>query len=302
MVWWNAIAGFAQGYEGSKAFIAQGEANNRLSKVNADARNRVRQASNANEAAQNSLARWIQSVNNNRRLDAGGDALEQNIVNYRRSEDAALTQSFAKGISEAEQEGAMAAAAAVSGVDGNVVDMVNSSVALRDSIVGQQMSDFRDMRAYDTAARAGSIMSQVVGGMDNSLILDTLDYNIDVAQEQHIFSRMQYGLLGMIQHMGGVTGNPDKQQQNNRVVEGEQQGVQRARAQGDNRSESEIRADFKNGADNDQLPNEYRNKSAFSFSYDTSSDTSSLWSSNNMGYEYNRDDDHNRNRDYLYAR
>jgi hypothetical protein len=207
-MWWNAVAGFAQGVIGSKAFRAQVRANNMLSEVNANAKNKIRTAQNAEIASRNNLARWMQSVNNNRTLDSGGDALEANVVNYRRQQDSALSQDFSSSIRSAEQEGASAAAAALNGVDGNVVDMVNGSVALRDSIVSEQVKQFRGMQAYDTARRAGSIMSQMVGGLDQSIIMDTLDYNTDIATHEHEFSALQYGLLGMIQHMGGVSTDP----------------------------------------------------------------------------------------------
>lgn len=160
------------------------EANNMLSRANAEAGNKVRQASNELTAAKNSLARWTQSVNNQRLLKQGGEALEASVVNYRRGEDELVRQSFSQSIAEAEQAGMAAASAAAAGVAGSVVDTVNMTTALRDSIVRQEFADARNMAAYDTQRRAGTIMSQVVGGLDNSLILDSLDFNIDVAQRQ----------------------------------------------------------------------------------------------------------------------
>lgn len=185
---------------------ASAKANNSLSHLNADSKNKVRIAQNADEAAKNTLSRWIQSVNNNRALDAGGHALEANTVNALRSQDVEVGQGFMRSIQNAEQAGVQAAAAASSGVDGNVVDMVNQSVALRNSIIEQHAAGISDMKNYDTARRAGSIMSQVVGGLDNSIILDQFDFNKAYAVEKPVLSPFAYALQGAIGALGG--GNP----------------------------------------------------------------------------------------------
>lgn len=169
---------------------AVAEANTRISKTNAEASNTVRKASNAFQAAQGGLHRFIQSVNNNRILDSGGQALEANVVNYRRTADQLLTQSFSDSISQAEQAGAAAAAAAQAGIGGNVVDMVDHSTNLRNSIVNEQARVRGEQYASDTGRRAATIMSQTIGGMDQSLILDQMDYNKDVGQT---FAKPSYG-------------------------------------------------------------------------------------------------------------
>lgn len=173
-------AAFA-GWFGSEATRAQADINNRLSKLNAEVGNRLRRESNTARIAEGNLARWVQSVNNQRQLDTGGEALEQNTVNYLREVDMATTREFSRGIRGAEQLGSQAAAQAAAGVDGAVVDMVNGATALRDSIVGQQILDSKNYQAYDYRRRAGSIMSQMVGGLDNSIVIDSLDFNRDYA-------------------------------------------------------------------------------------------------------------------------
>lgn len=201
-MWWNAIAGAVQGVfegQGTRAVIAAG---NRVRQTNADASNKVRQASNLAAAAEGNLARWTQSVNNNRRLDAGGEEIEANIVNARRQMDAGLTANFTTSIATAEQEGAAAAAQAVAGIDGSVVDMINGSVALRDSIVRQGIDKNIELTNYDTAARAGSIMSQMIGGLDGSIIMDKMDYTVDVARFEQGFNDLASALRGAAEHMG----------------------------------------------------------------------------------------------------
>ena len=178
---WAALAGGIQQKYHGYAERAVIQANNRLSAQNAESKNKLRVASNALEAAKGNLARWVQSVNNQRRMDSAGEALEATIVNARRAGDQATRSSFSRSIREAEEAGQMAASAAMAGVSGDVVDMVNVSTRLRNEIVRQDFSDRVDLANHDTARRAGNIMSQMVGGLDSSLLLDTLDYNVDVA-------------------------------------------------------------------------------------------------------------------------
>lgn len=177
-----SIGGGIGGMVGTAATNAQIAANNRLSKINAETGNKTRVAQNTARMAEGTLARFVQSVNNNRALDAGANAQESLVVNHMRRGDANLSRGFSASIRDAEQAGHSAAAAAVAGVDGNVVDMVNGSTALRDSIVRQSVDEHQSMENYDASRRAGAIMSQMVSGLDSSVILDTLDYNQDVEQ------------------------------------------------------------------------------------------------------------------------
>lgn len=179
-----SIGGGIGGYFGNQATNAAIAANNRLSLLNAKVGNALRQASNEAKSAEGNLQRFVQSVNNNRRLDAGGNALESLTVNARRRMDANLSGNLSTDIRNAEQAGHSAAAAAAAGVDGNVVDMVNQSTALRNSIVQNSVDKAQSQQNFDVSVKAGNIMSQMVSSLDNSVIMDSLDYNIDVAQER----------------------------------------------------------------------------------------------------------------------
>lgn len=197
----NIGGGFAAGF-GKTATDEIINANNQISEVNAKTGNTLRQAGNAAAAAEGNLERFVQSVNNNRRLKAGGDAQEALVVNAARAGDAQLAGRFSDSIRDAEQVGHAAASQAVNGVAGSVVDMVNTSTALRDSIVKQSVDDNQNMQAWDTSKRAGVIASQMIGGLDSSVILDRLDYNQDVAQHQNKTSLFAAVLRGFFP--GGV--------------------------------------------------------------------------------------------------
>jgi hypothetical protein len=158
------------------------KANNMLSQVNAESQNKVRQASNAAKAAQGSLDRWMQSVNNNRILEQGGNNMEASVVNYRRQVDANMYTRFSDQVSRAEQQGAAYAAQAASGVGGSVVDMVNGATAIRNSLIQQRTDDVLRMSGHDAAKAASGVMRHAIGSMNTSLLVDTFDTNINVSQ------------------------------------------------------------------------------------------------------------------------
>lgn len=183
---------------------------NRMNQVNTDAKNKVRGASNVLSAAQGNLNRFIQSVNNSRRLDAGGKAMEENVMNFYRASDQNTLQNFSTSIEQAEQAGQMAAAAAVHGIEGSVVDDINFSTALRNSVITERMRQISEMEGSDAGRRAGAILSQTVGSLDQSLILDSIDYNQNVAHkyvgEKEGFARALFvGRLVAAYFSGGMS-------------------------------------------------------------------------------------------------
>jgi hypothetical protein len=180
----SSFASVARGYVQGHLEKAQAETSNAINAANAKNANAVRGATNRFTAAKGALARYMQSVNNNNRLDAGGEAMEANLVNARRREDAMQGTDFETQIRATEQMGAQAAAAAFTGVGGDVADMVSASTRLMQQRASHDASQARDYRVYDTARRQGVIASQTIRGMDNSLILDAMDYQHNVAQVQ----------------------------------------------------------------------------------------------------------------------
>lgn len=171
-------------------------ANNKINALNAKVGNNLRQGQNAATAAQDNLARFTQSVNNNKILTAGGNAQAALTVNALRGSDAHMAQDFSGSIATAEQAGHMAASQASAGIDGNVVDMVDTSTALRNSIIAQQVKTSEDETAYDVGQKRGMIASQMISSMDQSTILDHLNYNVDVAKTQGLSNVFSAALQG----------------------------------------------------------------------------------------------------------
>lgn len=195
-MWPLILAGAVKGALGNVLSGAKQMAaiENKVSAANAEAANKVRAASSASLAAQASLDRWTQSVENSRRLRAGGAALEANTVNLLRQRDANTIRTLSGEIEQAEQFGNAAAVAAFSGIGGEVVDMVNSTTSLRNAIIEQRAADVQHMVDFDALRQQGNIMQSMVEGLDSSIVIESLDYGRNVATVKKVPSVLQSAL------------------------------------------------------------------------------------------------------------
>lgn len=175
----KAIMGIGQGYVAK----AQAKAQTTVNAANAYASNLVRAANNELGSKVGSLARYNQSVNNQRALDNTGSAIEAVTVNYRRAKDSALQDDFESQIRFAEQMGAQAAAGALSGLQGGVVDVINGTTALRQSRVNQRVLDSAGQQDADAKARLRHTALAGWDSLDTSSINENMDYNINVAEK-----------------------------------------------------------------------------------------------------------------------
>jgi hypothetical protein len=176
----NAIIGIGNGYLQKQQIKAE----NMVNEANTIAANLIRKSGNELSGAKGSLARFNQSVNNSRVLAGAGDSAEVALVNYRRARDNADKGDFESQIAFAEQRGGQQAAAAASGLVGGVVDVVNSTTALRQARIEQASEETLRFAAFDAAKQQGDIIRAGIENMDNSSIIDGLDYTIDTYVEK----------------------------------------------------------------------------------------------------------------------
>jgi hypothetical protein len=183
---WMAISSLALdaiGAASSAKAAATNVANKRVvDAANTAAANLVRAANNELASKKGSLDRYNQSVNNQRVMESTGSAIEAATMNYRRARDSALQDDFEQQIKFAEQAGSQAAAAAFSGIQGGVVDVINSTSALRKSRIQQRMDTSLKQGDYDARVRIGNIALQGWDSLDSSVIADNIDHNVNVAQ------------------------------------------------------------------------------------------------------------------------
>ena len=198
-MWQMFVAAGIQGWMGNQVGKAQAKIDTRLSAVNAAATNQVKRAQNLEMMARNSLSRYVQSANNNRLLDDGGDAFTANLVTGLRMMDSETNQKLLNDVSVMEEFGAASASQAAVGAGGQVVDMINSTTALRSSISRELQAQSGEKAMFEVGQRSRSIMSQMIGGMDSSLIIDSLDTGRAVAQERYAPSNAQAVFSSVLQ-------------------------------------------------------------------------------------------------------
>ncbi len=172
---------------------------NRINDANAYADNLLRVANNEVRASRASLARFNQSVNNKRTLENTGGQLEAETVNYRRARDNATKEGFEQQLQFMEQSGAQAAASAFSGLTGGVVDVVNSTTALRKSRIEQRTQEAMKQSDFDAGKRQVQILQSGWDSLDYSEIDAGIDYGFSTAnvQQQH-----QFGMLDIVSTPG----------------------------------------------------------------------------------------------------
>jgi len=190
----------------SSGVLAEANANAQytLNQANAYASNLIRSSNNTVAAARSSLARYTQSVNNNRTLDNVGKAFTTNNVNYRRQRDAASNASLEDQIALAEQAGRQAAASAFSGLTGGVSDIIRNTTALRASRIQQRKEQATAQMDSDQAARTGALLQAGWDNLDQTDIVTNIDYGNDVVAD----TRYTGGLFSEI--VGGVLGTDQK--------------------------------------------------------------------------------------------
>lgn len=157
------------------------EAQNIVSRAEAAAQNKVREGRNEVAAAEGSLARWMQSENNNRRLRAAGENMAAGTQTLIRMQDATTTGSIESQLRAAEAAGAYAANAASTGVGGNAVDIIDLTSRMRTSRMQAAQERNAGYVNYDTIQQIAGIMPQAIEGLDISSVNTGLDFSTNRA-------------------------------------------------------------------------------------------------------------------------
>lgn len=148
---------------------------NRLETSRAETENKIRAANNAASKARGDLDRWIQSVNNQEILKAAGSQLAAESQNFERQMAAYVESTAARDIAAAESLGKAAAAQAFSGTGGSAADRINTATNLRAGFTDKAAERRMGYARYDYTSRLGAIASQAIGGLDSSVLMDSID-------------------------------------------------------------------------------------------------------------------------------
>lgn len=156
---------------------ATADAQRTVNAAQADGANIVRAGQNTLKAAEGSLARYMQSENNKRRLTAAGNQIVAGTQTLMRQRDANVNGSIERQLAESEAAGAYAANVAFSGTGGNAVDMIDLTMRLKNSRQQQAIEKNQGYTDYDTLQQILGIMPQAVQGLDKTSYSDGLDYS-----------------------------------------------------------------------------------------------------------------------------
>lgn len=161
------------------------DARNSVFRAQAAAENRVRDARNAFSLARSTAARQQQATNNSRLLTNLGAGLEEQARNFARAKDLSLRGSFEDNIREAETAGEQAAMAAFGGVQGDAVDVISGTTALRQARAYEEAKRYGQQADFDYRYSRMAMVNAAISGMDNTTILDDVDYGISIARQDY---------------------------------------------------------------------------------------------------------------------
>lgn len=171
----NAVMGLGQGYLAK----AQADAQNVINAADTYAANLMRGANNELAAKRTSLARYVQTEQNKKVMDAAGEVAETNTINYLRSRDDLDNTDFESQIRFMEQAGAQAAAAAASGLVGGAADMVAGTLALREARRQGQTDKVRGQIKVDFAEAQRRQFAETMSRTNNEDLITDIDYSIN---------------------------------------------------------------------------------------------------------------------------
>ena len=198
------------GISGGVVEEAKVNAANQVTAANTYAQNLVRTVNNELSMSRASTARYNQSVNNQRVLENTGSAVETAGINYRRARDSATLDDFESQIAFAEQAGAQRAQAALSGLTGGVVDLVDATTRLRKSRLQQRSDEAMKLGDFDAGQRAKQIYQTGWDSLDSSEINADVDYSVNTFSKQtydgNLFTEAfgKSGVKGLANIAGGV--------------------------------------------------------------------------------------------------
>lgn len=162
----------------------QQEIQNIVLEAEAKASNVIREGKNVENAAVSSLANWMVSENNNRRLKAAGQQHAAAVQTLMRQREAAGAGDLERQLTDAEQAGAYAANAAMAGAAGASVDIVDMASRLKRQREQQYQTKFNAYQDYDTKQRVAGIMPQAIEGLDLTVNNAGIDYGKTFSQAQ----------------------------------------------------------------------------------------------------------------------
>lgn len=142
-----------------------------------DAARITQKGRNERAAAGSDLARWTQSLSNQRRMKAAGETSKKITENIGRNLDAATTGSFMGRLAASEELGANLVQAAAAGVGGSTIEVYNSTMKLNRLMQEENSDRAVNTDLLEASAARGRTIVDAVEGSDFSANMANLDYS-----------------------------------------------------------------------------------------------------------------------------
>lgn len=159
-------------------------------KSDARVANILRKAQNQMEGATGSLARYMQSRQNQELLRAGGKALDATTTNILRLQEASVTGGLARRIQAAEDAGSLYASRAAAGLRGGTSDMLRATQELRVAQIEQATIRQEEQQDFGLRQQRQQQMDAMFLGLDVSPIIDSINVMDVEAQRVNVPSTL----------------------------------------------------------------------------------------------------------------
>lgn len=153
-------------------------------KSQAKVANILRKAQNQLAGAQGSLARYMQSRQNQELLKAGGAALDATSTNILRLHEASVTGGLSRRVQAAEEAGSLFASRAAAGLRGGTSEMLRATQELRVAQIEQQAAQQEEQVDFGLRQQREQQFDSMVLGLDLSPIIDSV--NLSEVQAQRV--------------------------------------------------------------------------------------------------------------------
>lgn len=177
-MWHLVVAGTLAVMQGNKVRM-QDRAGNVLGTARAQAANTIREGKNEERAAQGSLARFMQSENNKRRMNAAGEVFNSAQEELYRTNDFNVDSSVERQLASAEVAGALAANSAFAGAAGGSSDVLALTTSLKAARQRRLQEKREKQITYEQVKQITGIMPQAVASLDMTSFNDGMDRSED---------------------------------------------------------------------------------------------------------------------------
>lgn len=178
----NAMTGYRRGQlqnamnDAEKTVgMAQLDANRITAQANAAAQDAIKGANNTLMAARVALSNFSRSADNQAKLETAGNRFNASVVTEARLGDARANNTLEMSLRNAEQQGAITAAAAASGVGGTSANMLHAALASAAARTQARNDTKFQQTTYDMLMQRAGLMAGAIKSLDEGQTFAPLD-------------------------------------------------------------------------------------------------------------------------------